>query len=43
MAQDKLKRKLTTILNADVAGYNRLMQVDKSPPPRPSKLINTEV
>ena len=31
MAQDKFKRKLTTILNADVAGYNRLMQVDEEP------------
>jgi adenylate cyclase len=29
MAQDKFKRKLTTILSADVAGYSRLMQDDE--------------
>jgi adenylate cyclase len=30
MAQDQFKRKLTTILSADVAGYSRLMQDDES-------------
>ena len=30
MAQDKFKRKLTTILSADVAGYSRLMGEDEA-------------
>jgi len=30
MAQDKFKRKLTTILSADVAGYSRLMGEDET-------------
>ena len=30
MAQEKFKRKLTTIFSADVAGYSRLMQDDES-------------
>ena len=30
MAQDKFKRKLTTIFNADVADYGRLMQDDEA-------------
>jgi len=30
MAQDKFKRKLTTIFSADVAGYSRLMQDDEA-------------
>jgi adenylate cyclase len=29
MAQDQFKRKLTTILSADVAGYSRLMAEDE--------------
>ena len=30
MAQDKFKRKLTTIFSADVAGYSRLMGEDEA-------------
>jgi hypothetical protein len=30
MAQDKFKRKLTTIFSADVAGYSRQMGEDKA-------------
>jgi class 3 adenylate cyclase len=30
MAQDKFKRKLTTILSADVAGYSCLMGEDEA-------------
>jgi class 3 adenylate cyclase len=30
MAQDKFKRKLTTVFSADVAGYSRLMGDDES-------------
>lgn len=30
MAQDKFKRQQTTILNADVAGYSRIMQDDEA-------------
>ncbi len=29
MAEDKVKRKLTTILAADVEGYTRLMRADE--------------
>ena len=29
MAEDKIKRKLTTILAADVEGYTRLMRADE--------------
>jgi hypothetical protein len=43
MAQDKFRRKQTTILNADVAGYSPIMQGTKRPPSRPSKLLNAEV
>jgi adenylate cyclase len=30
MAQEKFKRKLTTIISADVAGYSRLMGEDEA-------------
>ena len=30
MAKDQFKRKLTTILSADVAGYSRLMGEDEA-------------
>lgn len=30
MAQDKFKRKLTTILSTDVAGYSRTMGEDEA-------------
>ena len=30
MTQDEFKRKLTTILSADVAGYSRLMRDDEA-------------
>jgi class 3 adenylate cyclase len=30
MAQDKFKRKLTTVFSADLAGYSRLMREDEA-------------
>ncbi len=41
MAGDRVQRKLTTILAADVEGYSRLMSADEEATSRPSKPIVT--